>query len=255
MLGRALTFLLFPFYAAVLHPGEFGVMTELYSHVALLNIIYLMGMETAYFRFSNRKDLQEKDVFNNAESLLLITSIFYSGVLILLSNQLANYLDYPGKNQYIIWLAVVLATDAIVAVPFARLRFENKAGQFAGIKIFNIVLNVFLNIFFLVICDKIVDGKILSFLRPLVQSFYIKGHNVAYVFLSNLIANAILIPIFWKSFKTLKINLNFKLLQPMFIYAYPLVFMGLAGMVNESFSRIMLKKLLPEGFYPGRTSQ
>jgi O-antigen/teichoic acid export membrane protein len=254
MLVRAVNFLLLPFYVAILSPAEFGVMTELYSHVALLNIIYLMGMETAYFRFSNRKDANETDIFNTSESLLLTTSIIFSGLLILFSQPLASLLDHPDKRSYIIWLAIILAADAIVAIPFARLRLKNLAGKFAFIKIFNIFLYIFLNLFFLVFCRKIYDGTFLVFLKPVISHIYLPDNDVAYVFLSNLIANVLIIPIFWQSFRTLRFRLNKELLHPMLLYAYPLIFMGLAGMVNESFSRIILRKILPDGFYSGRTS-
>jgi O-antigen/teichoic acid export membrane protein len=255
ILARAVNFLLFPFYALILVPADFGVMTELYSHVALLNIIYLLGMETAYFRFSNRKDLQEHEIFNNAETLLLTTSLIFSGVIILFSEPLAVFLDYPDKSSYIVWLAIILATDAIVAIPFARLRFRNTARRFAFIKIFNITLTIFFNVFFLLICRDIYLGKYLHGLRSWVALIYAPGNEVAYVFLSNLIANALIVPLFWQSFKELRFRLDKQLIQSMLIYSYPLIFMGLAGMVNESFSRIILRKILPQGFYPGKTSR
>lgn len=254
MLGRALTFLLVPFYTAILLAADFGVMTELYSHVALLNIIFMLGMETAYFRFTNREGLNENEIFNNAESLLLSTSLFFAGLLILFSQPIANALDYPDKSNYITWLALILATDAIVAIPFAQLRLENKAARFAFIKIFNIVLNISLNVFFLVFCRKVSQGQLLPSLKPIIDNIYVPGNDVAYVFLSNLIANAMLLPIFWKSFSKLKFSIDPAILKPMLVYAYPLIFMGLAGMVNESFSRIILRRALPEGFYPGRSN-
>lgn len=255
ILARAVNFLLFPFYALILAPADFGIMTELYSHVALLNIIYLLGMETAYFRFSNRKDLHESDIFNNAETLLLTTSILFSGIIILFSQSFANFLDYPDKSTYVIWLAIILGTDAIVAIPFARLRYKNTAKKFAFIKIYNIALTIFFNVFFLVFCRDIFLGKYLNELKPLVTFIYEPGNEVSYIFLSNLIANALIVPLFWDSFRDLRFKLDWKLIQSMFAYSYPLIFMGLAGMVNESFSRIILRKILPDGFYPGRSSR
>lgn len=254
MLGRALNFLLVPFYTAVLVPAEFGIMTELYAYVAFLNVLYLFGMETAYFRFANKEGSDENTIFNNVQSLILITSLFFSATLIIFSQNIASILDYPDKSNFIVWLAIILATDAIVSIPFARLRHEKKAGLFASTKVINIILNILLNLFFLVFCKKIYQGEFLQELRPLVDIIYNPTLDVGYIFLSNLIANLLFIPMLWKSFVRYRFELNFKLLQPMFIYAYPLLFMGLAGMTNEVLSRIMLKEVLPESFYPNWTN-
>ena len=254
ILARAVNFLLFPFYATILAPSDFGVMIDLYAHVALLNIIYLLGMETAYFRYSNRKDLNEQEIYDNAQTLLILTSVFFSSILIINASNLANILDYPDKQNYIIWLAIILGTDAIVAIPFARMRFTNAAKKFAFIKIFNIGLTILLNAFFLVFCKGINDDAFLPQLKVLVIKIYSPGNEVGYIFLSNLLANLFIVPFFWKSFKTLHFSLNKKLVFSMLNYSYPLIFMGLAGMINESFSRIILRKILPTGYYQGKTS-
>src|SRR5690606_24036996 len=96
----------------------------------------------------------------------------YTGLIIFFSASIADAFDYPGKEQYIQWLAIILAIDAVVAVPFARLRFENKAGKFAFLKILNIGVNVFLNIFFLIFCRKIIASEFLPELKPYVEIFY-----------------------------------------------------------------------------------
>lgn len=254
MLGRALNFLLVPFYTKVLHPSEFGVMTEFYSYVAFFNVLYLMGMETAYFRFSNKQDQIEEDVFNSAQSFLILFSISISLLLIIFSPIIVGMLDYPGKEKYIIWLSLILATDAVVAIPFARLRFQKKAGAFAATKVANIIINICLNLFFLVYCKEIYEGKYLESIRPFISTFYFPEMDVGYIFLSNLIANAMFLPMLWKSLSTFRFRLNGPLLKPMFNYAYPILIMGLAGMVNEMLSRIILRKVLPDNFYPNRTN-
>ncbi|MEQ9008879.1 MAG: oligosaccharide flippase family protein, partial [Ekhidna sp.] len=117
VLGRMLNYLLVPLYTSVFLPAEYGIVTELYAYVAFLNILFIYGLETAYFRFSS----QEKgyNYFNLAFSSILISSIVFSGVIWLLSDSIAQMLDYPDKAHFIQWLAAILAIDAIVAIPFA----------------------------------------------------------------------------------------------------------------------------------------
>lgn len=256
ILGRTLNFLLTPLFATYLTVSEFGVSVDIYSIAAVLNIIYLFGFETTYFRFARKEASDENSVFNQIESTLLVSSLVLSALLVALASPLATFLEYPNSVHYIYYLAIILFTDTVVAIPFARLRLNNKAASFALIKIVNIVLNVLLNIFFLVVCKAIVSHPAdYPSLYTLVSVFYTEGDNVKYVFLSNIIANALLIPIFFRSFLKLQFKIDFTQLQRMFQYAYPLVILGLAGMVNEMLSRMIFKKVLPEGFYSNYTEQ
>ena len=251
MLGRALNFLLVPFYTAILFPAEFGAITEMYAYVAFLNIIYLYGMETAYFRFSTKEGFNERETYNNAQTLLLFSSALFSGALILFAQPLAEILQYPEKSSYIVWLSLILGIDAIVAIPFAKLRLEKKAAFFASAKLLNIFLNIGFNIFFLVVCRDISNGEYLTEYKNTIDAFYKTGMDVEYVFISNLLANVVMIPVLWKQFFIYRLRFDLKEIGPMLKYAYPLMFMGLAGMVNEMLDRVMLKHILPENFYNG----
>lgn len=254
IVGRALNYLLVPLYTAVFLPEEYGVVSYLYAFVAFFNILYTYGMETAFFRFANKPDADKQKLYNQVLSLIISSSLLFTLILILASQPIATYIGYPEQQEYIIWLALVLAIDAIVAIPFARLRLEGRPIKFASIKLSNILLTVGANMFLLVLCRHIYQGDYLPSFRPLVQQIYNPAFGVGYIFLINLVANALLIPMLWREFKDFRFNLNKELLQPMWVYAYPLLFMGMAGMVNEVIDRILLERMLPEGFYEGMTN-
>jgi O-antigen/teichoic acid export membrane protein len=254
IVGRVINFLLVPFYT---NPGltginlaDFGVYTELYANMAFLNIIYLFGLETTFFRFSTKDKLNQNQVYSNIESSLIITSTILSGFIILFSGSISAWLGYPDKQSYIILLAVILFVDAIVAIPFARLRLNNQAVKFATLKFANILLNVFFNLFFLLFCRKVYLQEWFPALKPFVELIYMPGYEVGYIVLSNLLANVLQIPFLIKQFKEVVFRLDFQILKPIYKYAYPLMFMGLAGMVNEVMDRILLRIVLPDGFYP-----
>jgi len=255
IIGRMLTWLMVPLYTAYLNPADYGIVTELYAYNAFLVVLYTYGMETAYFRFSTRKSSDESNVFNNSETSLLISTLILSGILILLATPIANYLEYPGKERYIIWFAIILAFDTLLAIPFARLRLEGKAKRFAVTKLTNIFVTVFLNIFFIVFCFGIYQDNYLSILKPAVSKIFNAERLVDYVFISNLMASAIVFLMLFDIWSKFRFFIDRKILVPMYKYAIPLLIMGLAGVTNEMLSRAMLKKILPENFYPEYTNQ
>jgi len=250
IVGRALNYLLVPIYTDVFLPEAYGVVSYLYAFVAFFNILYTYGMETAFFRFAHKPGADKPRLYKQVLSLVLCSSILFSGILILASGNIAAYIGYPEQQAYIVWLALVLAIDAVVAIPFAWLRLQNKALKFASIKLANILLTVGANLFFLVLCRQIYQGAYLQELRPLVNQIYNPELGIGYIFLINLVANALLIPMLWKEFRLFRFELHLEQLRPMLMYAYPLLFMGLAGMVNEVIDRILLEEWLPESFYP-----
>ncbi len=254
IVGRMLNYMLVPVYTLVFAREEYGIVSYLYSFTAFFNVLFTYGMETAYFRFANKQGADKEAIYNRTLTAITLTSAVFTSLLILLSGEIATYVGLPNKEEYIIWLAIVLAIDAIIAIPFARLRLENKAVKFASIKLANIVLTVGANMFFLVLCHDIYMGKYLTGLKPLVTSIYNPDFGIGYIFLINLVANALMIPMLWREFSSFRLKLDFEQLRPMLVYAYPLLFMGLAGVVNEVIDRVLLEAVLPEGFYPNTSN-
>lgn len=254
ILGRLLNYLLVPLHTAVFaRPAELAIIVKLYAIIAFLNIIYTYGLETAYFRFATKYD--EKDYFNASLSAILLSSLFFSGILLLFAPPLAVFLGAPGQGKLITWTAFILAIDALVAIPFARLRLQKKPRQFALAKIINIGLNVGLNVFFLWFCKRIYEGQLLPEFKPLIATIYNPELGVGYIVFANLLANASLLLLLRGSFAGFRFTLQKTQLQSLLQYGYPILIMGLAGTVNLMFDRLMLERLLPEGFYPGRTSE
>ncbi|QHL88377.1 oligosaccharide flippase family protein [Nibribacter ruber] len=255
IVGRALNYLLVPLYTGIFAREEYAVVTKLYAIVAFLNIVYTYGMETAFFRYANKPGADKKELYQKVQTLVLTTSLTLTGVLLLFNSSIAASLGYPKHNEYIIWLAITIAVDAIVAIPFARLRLENQAARFAIIRLTNIFLVIGGNLFFLLFCRHVYEGKYLPELRPLVEAIYNPDLGVGYIFVVNMVANLLFIPMLWREFADFKFKLALAEMKPMLVYAFPILVMGLAGATNEMLSRIMLEDWLPEGFYPGTTNE
>jgi O-antigen/teichoic acid export membrane protein len=252
ILGRSLNFLLVFVHTAAFLPGELGVNIKLYSYVAIANIIYTYGMETAFFRFAADDKVK---YYNIIQTSIIISSLFFSGVLILFSSPIIQYLGYPDKEIFLIWLALILAIDAITAIPFARLRLEKKTSKFVKAKIINILINISLNIFFLLVLKKISEGDYLNGLQDTAQKLYSPAIGAGYIFLANLLANATFIYLLRKELFDFQFQFDYPELQKLFIYSFPVMFMVLASTFSLMFDRLLLERFLPEGFYPNRTSQ
>ncbi len=255
IVGRGLNFLLIFLHGYVFLPEEYSVVAKLYAFVAFLNIVYTYGMETAFFRFANKPGVDQKALYNQVQSLVLTSSVLLSAIIIGFAGNIADLLGYPGQEKYIVWLAITMAVDAVVAIPFARLRLENKALKFASIRIINILIVVAGNLFFLLLCRDIYLGKYLPQLSGVVSVIYNHEIGVGYIFVVNMVANLLFIPLLWREFIDFRFVLKLKIMWPMVVYALPILFMGLAGTTNEMLSRLMLEDWLPDNFYPNMSNE
>ncbi|MBC8112573.1 MAG: polysaccharide biosynthesis C-terminal domain-containing protein [Verrucomicrobia bacterium] len=252
ILGRSLNFLLVILHTQVFAPQQTAVMVSLYAIIAFLNVIYTYGMETAYFRFAQD---DARKAYATIMSSVLASSIIFSGLMILFASPFVGVLGFEGQGNLIYYTAIIMATDAIAAIPLARLRHEKKAKRFTTIRITNILLNIFFNLFFLLWCKDIYEGKYLTDLQPLIKLIYFPEIGVGYIFLANLLANLALLPMLTDLLLDFRFQFDIKVLKPIWNYGYPILIMGLAGTANQMFDRLALEKLLPTGIYPNRTSQ
>jgi O-antigen/teichoic acid export membrane protein len=232
IVGRLLNFLLVPLYTKVFLPPEYGIVTELFAYVVFIQIIITYGMETGFFRFS-QKDYKLDTVFSTTIISLFTTSILFLGIILLFSDSISSALGYSESSEFIIWFGIILSVDAISAIPFAKLRQENKALKFAILKFVNIFTNIGLNLFFLLVCK---DSKIEFF-----NNIYKPEIGVGYIFISNLVASVLTLILFIPDILRTKFHFDIKLLKLMLIYSLPLLISGLAGSVNETFDKVVLK--------------
>jgi O-antigen/teichoic acid export membrane protein len=256
ILGRLLNYVLVPLQTYVFkQPAQLSSNVELYSYVAVLMTFYTLGLETAFFRFAARNKDKKAEVFNETLTIILVISLLFSGLIIGFSHQVAIWLDYPGQERFIRWVALLVAIDAIMAIPFARLRVENKAKQFVAAKMINITLVVLLNVFFLVFCRDIYNGQYLPGLRPIISVIYDPSIGPGYIFLANLIGNACYFILLRKAFSGFRPQLAWPQIKALLIYSFPIMLTSLAGLVTNVTDRLFLRQLLPEGFYEGLTSE
>jgi O-antigen/teichoic acid export membrane protein len=244
ILPRLINYLLTPLLTYIFTAAEYGINSELYAYISFLNVVFTYGMETTFFNFNSKLE-NKSNVYSTALVSVLISTLVLTLLLVLFSGQIAEGLSTPGTAylpQFIVWCVLIIASDALLAIPFAKLRAENKALLFSMLKLGSVVVNFGLTYFFLVVCRQSFENGDTGSL----SSFYNPQIGIGYAFLANLIANLLSLLALSKMYFGLSFKIDFSLLREMLVYAWPLLILGLAGMVNETLDRIILKKLMPD---------
>lgn len=244
IIGRLLNYLLVPLYTRAFITSEYGVVTEFYAYVAFLFVILTYGMETAFFRFSSSEQ-NKSHVFSTALISLIVSSVLFLILAFAFAPSISFRMGYSEHTEYIRWFALVLATDAISTIPYANLRLKNKPLRFAFIKIVNIAANIGFNLFFILLCPYLMTHFPNSSISSAIETIYNPAIGVGYIFISNLIASVLTFAMLLPEIIRINFKIDFNLLKRMLKYSWPLLIFGMAGIVNETFDRVILKYLLP----------
>ncbi|NER19009.1 oligosaccharide flippase family protein [Spongiivirga citrea] len=241
VLARFISFILVPLHTAAMGTVDYSGVTEFFVYAAFLNVLLSYGMETAFFRFFNTH--KEKDtVYTTALiSLTVSTILFFIGVWIF-KDQLADLIKVD--RYYFKILVGITALDALVVAPFAYLRAKNRPIRFAGVKLTNIAIVGFVNLFFLWIIPEF----------SLEFSFYNKEELLQYVFWANLSASAVTLILLFPLFFKLKLVFDTGLFRKLLSYGWPILVAGLAFVINENLDKLMLQEMIDEdtmGAYAG----
>ena len=233
---RLLNYLLVPLYTRVFVAGVYGQITDLYAWIAFLLALLTYGMETTFFRYTQKENPDK--VFNNIVSCIIFTTGIFMILYILLYKNFAHLIQYEHNTQYVLFLGIIVALDALTAVPFAKLRRLNKAKLFTLIKIANVSLNIGLNLFFLLVIPETaleISNKI----------FGPQAGLLIWVLISNVLSSLLSLLLLLPQFKGFKFELDKSLIRPMLAYSLPILLISLVGMVNEVADKILIKYLTP----------
>jgi len=240
ILGKFLNWCLFPLYTYKLaSTGDYGVVNYLYGWTAFIQVVLTYGMETGFFRFANKTDLDEKKVYSN----ILISVGSTTSIFIILSLFLSPYLggltsSYGVRPEYIAMMAVTVAMDAFSNIPFAYLRFKNRPIRFASIKMLFVFLNIVTNLFFLIVCPLIQKSH-----PEWISWFYNPDYGVGYIFVSNLISTFIQTLFLVPQLIGFKYSFEWSLLKQMLKYSFPLLILGIAGILSQTIDKMLFPSL------------
>lgn len=242
IVGRLLNYLLVPLYTRYFTTSEYGDVTLLYAYAAFLLIILSYGIETAFFRFSQREP-NKRVVYSTALISLLISSSLFVGFIYFNAQSIANTLSFGQHPEYIQYFAFIIGLDTLSSISFAKLRELNQATRFALIRLLNIFINIGLNLFFIIYCPFAIKNNLPT--AEFIQSIYSPSIGIGYIFIANLVSSVVTILMLVPEMSKSLWRFDKALWRKMMVYALPLMVAGLAGITNETIDRILLQYLLP----------
>ena len=239
IVNKFLNYLLVPFYTYILQTtAEYGIITNLYSWMALVIVILTYGMETGFFRFVNKPENNPNQVYSTTLCSLAFTSLLFAIIVSVWHQPIASAMGYADHSDYIFYFGWIMAMDAFNTIPFAYLRHKNRPWHFAIIKFIGVLVNILANIFFLLVCPRLMQSA-----PHTIDWFYREGYEIGYVCISNLISTIVttlcLLPTDLKA----HFDFNPRLLRSMLRYSLPLLVLGIAGIMNQNLDKIMMPYL------------
>ena len=238
IVGRFLNYLLVPLYTAKLSAasGGYGVITNVYAYTALLMVILTYGMETTFFRFANKEEENPQTVYTTTLISVGFTSLMFIALVLLFINPISAFMGYADHQSYIWVMAITVAIDAFQCIPFAYLRYKKRPIKFAALKLLNIFMAITLNIVFFLILPNIYES---SDGTGFISAIYDPTVGAGYAFYVNLFCSAILTFFFWRELVAQKYSFSKALLRRMFSYSWPILVLGIAGILNQTADKIL----------------
>lgn len=236
IIGRFLNYLLVPLYTAVLPAGSggYGVVTNIYAYVGLILVILTFGMETTFFRFANKEGEKPLVVYSTTLIIVGTISLFFLCLVLGFLPQISQAMGYAAHPEYIGIMGACVALDAFLAIPFAWLRYQKKAIKFAALNLLFIFLNIVTNLLYFLVLPKLYP------LYPdVIGLFYNPGVGVGYIFGLNLVCKAAIVAFFIPELTGFKYILDVALMKRMLRYSWPILVLGIAGILNQTADKII----------------
>ena len=227
IVGRFLNYLLVPLYTHYMPKasGDYGVSTNMYAYTALVFVVLTFGMETTLFRYANDEREEPDTVFSTAFCTVgFLTAVFLAAVFGFIG-PISSELGYADHPEYLLMMATVVGLDALQALPFSFLRFQRRAVRFASLKLLFIFLNIALNVFYFVVLGKT---------------------SVFYVFFINLLCTGFITFFFIPDLFRLRWKVDFGLLRRMLSYSWPILLLGIVGILNQVADKILFPMVYPD---------
>ncbi len=238
IVGRFLNYLLVPLYTATLAAadGGYGVITNVYAYTALLLVILTYGMETTFFRFANKEGEDPQRVYSTTLVSVGTTSLLFAALVVAFISPISSAMGYADHPSYIWVMAVTVALDAFQCIPFAYLRYKKRPVKFAALKLANIIMSIALNLVFFLVLPAWYES---AGGEGFVSQIYSPEVGVGYAFYINLFCSAALMLLLIKELTGFKYVFDRALLRRMLTYSWPILVLGIAGILNQTADKIL----------------
>ena len=244
IVGRFLNWCLVPLYVYLFPAEDYGIVTYLYGVTAVMLVILNYGMETGFFRFANKEEDSEK-VYTTCLISVGSTSVIFMILLTLFIHPISSALKLPNHSMFVWLIGMTVGIDAFSNLPFAYLRYKNKAWRFAGIKLINVGLNIGLNLFFLLCCpwlNRVVPGLINWFYDPAGGESF----GIGWIFIANILSTYIILMLLLPQLVGRHYVFIWSLLKRILSYSWPLLILAIAGMLSQNMGQLLIPYLFSD---------
>ena len=236
IVGRFLNYLLVPLYTTQLSAasGGYGVITNMYAYTALILVLLTFGMETTFFRFSNKEGEDPQKVYSTILTAVGFTSLVFVAMVFTFITPLSNVMGYADHPSFIWVMAITVAIDAFQCIPFAYLRYKKRPIKFAALKMLFILLNIILNLVFFLILPSLYRSY-----PDVIGKIYDPSIGAGYAFYINLACTGLITFCFYKELSGFKYAFDGALMKRMLGYSWPILILGIAGILNQTADKIL----------------
>ena len=240
ILGRFLNYLLVPLYTSNISAasGGYGIITNLYAYTALLLVILTYGMETTFFRYANKTNEDPQKVYSSTLIMVGFTSLLFIVLVSIFLQPLSGVMGYSDHSSYVWVMAATVSIDAFQCIPFAYLRYKKRPIKFAALKLLFIAFNIALNLLYFVVLPDLYKSY-----PDIIQHIYNPETGVGYAFYINLVCTASITFFFYKELTGFKYTFDKKLAKRMLSYSWPILILGIAGILNQTADFILFPYL------------
>lgn len=240
ILGRFLNYLLVPLYTSNISAasGGYGIITNLYAYTALLLVILTYGMETTFFRYANKTNEDPQKVYSSTLIMVGFTSLLFIVLVSIFLQPLSGVMGYSDHSSYVWVMAATVSIDAFQCIPFAYLRYKKRPIKFAALKLLFIALNIALNLLYFVVLPDLYKSY-----PEVIQHVYSPETGVGYAFYINLVCTASITFFFYKELTGFKYTFDKELAKRMLSYSWPILILGIAGILNQTADFILFPYL------------
>jgi O-antigen/teichoic acid export membrane protein len=239
--ARFLNYLVTPYLTNVLSSEDYGKMSLVYAVLPFLNVLFTYGLETAFFRFSNKEE-NKANIYNTTATSIIISTILLGSVLLFFHQQLATFAGITNYPELIKLSVIIIMIDTLAVIPFAKLRYDGRPRKYALAKVVGIVAYLFFTFFFLSVCYVRAKANPGSVWNSIVD---VNKNPVYYIVVANLIQAVINLLFLYKEVLIIRFKVDFKLWRQIMVYSMPMIIVGMGGVINETLDRIMLKWWVP----------
>ena len=240
ILGRFLNYLLVPLYTSKLSAasGGYGIITNLYAYTALLMVILTYGMETTFFRYANKTNEDPQKVYSSTLIMVGFTSLLFIVLVSIFLQPISGVMGYSDHSSYVWVMAATVSIDAFQCIPFAYLRYKKRPIKFAALKLLFIAFNIALNLLYFVVLPDLYKSY-----PDIIQHIYNPETGVGYAFYINLVCTASITFFFYKELTGFKYTFDKELAKRMLSYSWPILILGIAGILNQTADFILFPYL------------